>query len=161
MMHGKAKYAKFCQSWPKWCKNVQKRPPFAYITLVLVSFWPHFEVWKYPVWMLSVFMRYFEGLHGFWSLLTFFFYGFLSHFWPHLGPHEASLNHFGTKMGTKLGHLGVTWWWFWHRFGIIFWGRFDVVLTPFKDFSGPFFCAFWANFCPFSRSYCVFLVMFW
>ena len=119
---------------------------------------------KFPGWILSLFMHFYEGQDGFWTVLSHYLH-FFAVFGPclaHFGPYKC---HFGTKirsfLGSFLGRSGVTW----GHSGILFatvlasfCGHFGAVFTTFlRPFSAH--CGhFWAIF---SVIFAGFLEMFW
>ena len=99
-------------------------------------------VWKYPGWILNVFIHFYEGLDGLWA--------FRSSMSIFLTVLSILGGYFGTKMGPFLGSIRVIWGSFWCRFGIIvasfwgrFWCRFDAILRLLWTILARFLVVFW------------------
>ena len=99
---------------------------------------------KFPGWILSVFMHFYEGLDGFWTVLSP-----LSTFFDCFRPCLAHFGHTRATLGPKSGH-------YWNHFGLNpgslgvtqgyflppFWHRLEFIFGPFWAIFEPFFQSF-------------------
>ena len=161
---------KICNFLPKFTKimqNCAKTCPFSPLkTLVLIKKNPvkidvsTYEsvqyagrcVWKYPAWILSVFMHFSEGADGFWTVFFFVIIDIFVRFWAIFGLLGATKGHFWDQNGVILGGFGP----FLGRSGVILgplsdrvvivWVSFWVVLVSFWPRFGSFWFLFWGHF---------------